>query len=75
MVVDRLEGADDERAAGLGQPGEDVGVSEEVLDLMVASKVRSGWRDARGQDPAGMKEALRKSGSAKLTWRAPAATS
>ena len=54
-VIDRLEGADHERTAGLGQLGEHVGVSEEVLDLDggIEGQVRMAVMH-RGHDPAGM---------------------
>ena len=54
-VTDRLEGADHERTAGLGQLGEHLGVAQEVLDLDggVEGQVRMAVMQP-GHDPAGM---------------------
>ena len=54
-VIDRLEGADHERTAGLGQLGQQVEVTQEVLDLDggIEGQVRVAAMH-RGDDPAGM---------------------
>ena len=54
-VIDRFEGADNERTAGVGQLGEHLGVAQEVLDLDSGIEAETGVALVHpGHDPAGM---------------------
>ena len=75
-VVDRLDRARHERAAGRGQPRHEIAVLQQVLDL--DRDVVADARDAPRAAPTTIRIAcvgpLKKSGSPKVMCRAPAAT-
>ena len=75
-VIDRFEGADNERTAGVGQLGEHLGVAQEVLDLDSGIEAETGVALVHpGHDPAGMARGVEEVGVGETDVTGPAATS